>query len=68
VLALIEQAKHAEHQRRSVTAAYDLVEQALNVLELREAREGAYRWRSERADLERRLARLVRKVRAERQA
>jgi uncharacterized protein YprB with RNaseH-like and TPR domain len=61
LLALIEQAKYEEHQRRRPAAALDLVEQALTVLELREARDGPRRWQAERTALERRLGRLLRK-------
>lgn len=61
LVGLIEMAKHLEHQQRDVGAALELVEQALGILELRELRDGAWRWRAERADLERRLARLRRK-------
>src|SRR5207249_55997 len=41
---LIELAKHHEHQRRDPVAALELVEHALAILELREARDGASRW------------------------
>ena len=58
---LIELAKHHEHQRRDPAAALEVVEQALAIVELREARDGASCWRAERTDLERRLARLLRK-------
>ena len=61
ITGLIELAKHHEHRERDPRTALDCVEQALAILELREARDGAYRWRAERADLERRLARLLRK-------
>ena len=61
LLALIEQAKYEEHQRRRPAAALELVEQALTVLELREARDGPRRWQAERVALERRLGRLLRK-------
>jgi len=61
IRGLIELAKHHEHQERDPTAALDCVEQALAILEVREARDGSDRWRAERADLERRLARLLRK-------
>lgn len=63
ITGLIELAKHHEHRERDAAAALDCVEQALAILELREARDGAARWRAERADLERRLARLGRKRR-----
>jgi uncharacterized protein len=59
--SLIELAKHHEHQSRDPAAALELVEQALTILDLREARDGPARWRVERADLERRLVRLMRK-------
>lgn len=59
--ALIERAKHDEHRRGDLGAALALVEQALALLELREARDGSDAWRRERADLDRRLARLLRK-------
>ena len=59
--SLIEQAKHFEHHERDPRAALELVEQALDVLELRESRDGPIRWRAERLDLERRLQRLLRK-------
>jgi uncharacterized protein len=58
---LIEVAKHHEHHERDPDAALEAVEQALIVLELREAREGSLRWQIERANLERRYARLLRK-------
>ena len=61
ITGLIELAKHHEHRERDPRAALDCVEQALGILELREARDGASRWRAERDDLERRLARLLRK-------
>jgi tetratricopeptide (TPR) repeat protein len=61
ITGLIELAKHHEHRERDSRAALDCVEQALAILELREARDGTYRWRAERNDLERRLARLLRK-------
>ena len=58
---LVELAKHHEHRGRDPRAALEYVEQALVVLELREARDGAPRWRAERMELERRYARLRRK-------
>lgn len=61
LVGLIEMAKYLEHQQRDIAAALELVEQALAILELRELQDGAWRWRAERADLERRLARLRRK-------
>jgi uncharacterized protein len=61
LLALIEQAKYEEHQRRQPAAALELVEQALTVLDLREARDGPGRWQAERTALERRQGRLLRK-------
>lgn len=60
-ISLVELAKHHEHQRRDPNAALAVVERALAALELREARDGSVRWRAERADLEKRLARLLRK-------
>lgn len=60
IRGMIELAKHHEHRERDPAAALDCVEQALAILELREARDGAARWRAERGDLERRLARLLR--------
>ena len=61
IAPLVELAKHSEHRRRDVWAAIGLVQEALTVLELREPRSygGA---QPARADLERRLARLVRKA------
>jgi hypothetical protein len=61
ITGLVELAKHHEHQRHDPGAALEVVEQALAVLQLREARDGVWRWRIERVDLERRLARLLRK-------
>jgi uncharacterized protein len=58
---LTEVAKHHEHHERDPNAALEAVEQALIVLELREAREGSLRWQIERANLERRYGRLLRK-------
>ena len=63
ITGLIELAKHHEHRERDALAALDCVEQALAIVELREARDGIGRWRNERAELERRLARLLRKRR-----
>jgi uncharacterized protein YprB with RNaseH-like and TPR domain len=60
-LALIELAKHHEHRRGDIPLALALVEEALSLLDLREARDGLHPWRRERLDLERRLARLLRK-------
>jgi uncharacterized protein len=68
LLALIEQAKYEEHQRRQPAAALELVEQALTVLDLREAHDGPGRWQAERTALERRQGRLLRKRRIVRTA
>ena len=62
----VELAKHYEHRERDYAAAQSVVEQALVVVQLREARRagGAS---AERTDLEQRLARLlVKRHRAER--
>jgi uncharacterized protein YprB with RNaseH-like and TPR domain len=63
-LALIELAKHHEHRRGDLTTALALVEEALGLLDWREARDGPHRWRRERLDLEQRFARLTRKRQA----
>jgi tetratricopeptide (TPR) repeat protein len=60
----VELAKHYEHRARDYAAAIAIVEQALAVLELRELRHRP-RAALERADLERRLARLLAKQRRE---
>jgi uncharacterized protein YprB with RNaseH-like and TPR domain len=60
--ALVELAKHCEHRARDFLAAVDLVEQALAVVELQTLHRGDAAIGAMRRDLERRLARLLRKA------
>ena len=60
--AYVELAKHHEHFTREYPEAERLTLQALAALELRAARGGGWQVEQERRDLERRLARLRRKM------
>jgi tetratricopeptide (TPR) repeat protein len=66
VSPLVELAKHHEHRVADLVAAIDLVQQALAIVELRALRRKCLRAQDERRQLERRLARLLRKASAER--
>jgi tetratricopeptide (TPR) repeat protein len=60
-LALLELAKHYEHHERDIHTARRVVEEALAILDLRHANCTEHPSRYDREELERRLARLIRK-------